>query len=139
MRVVFGFDDGEGLVGFVEQNDVGAFGSIGNARAPGSSFGGDAIRGEDVFLAEQIIGPAAASASKSGQDKLGDDICFAEVFLVHGRARTAAWYGMLQAGPRRMFVRLIRGVNEPQAELPQRATPTAASAHAMVEVHRGAC
>ena len=77
--VVLGLDDGDGNIGLVIKDVIGA---LGFAAGNELSANDDAALGEIDLLAD-LHHPVPARAFHGGAYELGADIAFAEVFLVH--------------------------------------------------------
>ena len=77
--VVLGLDDGDGDVGLVIEDVIGA---LGFATGDELSANDDAALGEGDLLAD-LHHPVPARAFHGGADELGADVALAEVLLVH--------------------------------------------------------
>jgi hypothetical protein len=88
MGIVLGFDDGEGDIGLVVEDIVGA---LGFAAAHQFAAHNDPALGEAEFLADLQHFIPAGLAERWG-DEFGADIAFGESALVHG-LRGSGWAG----------------------------------------------
>ncbi len=80
MVVVLGLDQGDGNIGLVIEDVIGALGLAARDQLAADD---DAALGETDFLANLEHG-IPSGLYDGGRDELGADVAFAEVFFVHG-------------------------------------------------------